>query len=364
MIPLWLAVLAALVPQAPQAPPPAQSNTALIQAARQALAAGPFSVMQKTRTPPSGDKHDFLTLAPYWWPDPAKPGGLPYIRRDGEVNPESKQGTDDDPFVRMHSLASVLAQAYRETGDERFAARAALLLRTWFLDPATRMNPNLTYGQAVPGHNAGRGAGIIATRRLIRVVEAARMIASSPSWTEADRKGLEAWCAAFATWLQTSPNGREEAAAANNHGTWYDAQLVALLLYTNQRAEAARILETDTKRRLASQIAPDGRQPEEIARTRSWSYSVMNLEGWFAVATLAREAGVDLWNYKTKDGRSIRAALDYLVPFVEGQAKWTTQQITPATNEELVPLLRQAAEVWREPAYKTLADRLSDGRPR
>jgi hypothetical protein len=359
-----LVVLATIVMLGAQAPPPTAlppAKARLLQDAAKALTAGPFSVMEKTRVPPSGDRHDFFTLAPYWWPDPARPGGRPYIRRDGEVNPESKQGTDDVAFGRMHGTVFLLAQAYRETQDERYAVRAALLLRAWFLDPATRMNPNLTYGQAVPGRNDGRGAGIITTRRLVRVIEAVRMIAGSPSWTDADRKGLDSWCAAYARWLQTSPNGRDEARAANNHGTWYDAQLVALLLHTGQRAEAAQILDGRTKRRLAGQIQPDGRQPEELARTRSWDYSVMNLEGWFTVAALAREAGVDLWTYATKDGRSVRAALDYLVPFAAGEEKWPHTQIAPATNDDLVALLQQAADVWRAPAYRALADRLGAG---
>ena len=330
----------------------------LVRAAEQALAAGPFSVMQKTRVPPSGDKHDFLSLAPYWWPDPARPGGMPYLRRDGEVNPDSRRGTDDGPFAQMHEAVSTLAEAYRATKDERYAARAALLLRAWFLDPATRMNPHLDYGQAVPGLNSGRGAGIIATRRLVRVIDAERAIAASPSWSAGDRTGLRTWCAAYATWLRTSKNGREEAAAKNNHGTWYDAQLLALLFFTGQPDEARSVIETTSKRRLAAQIEPDGRQPEELRRTRAWSYSVMNLDGWFTLARLAGDAGVDLWNYRTGDGRSLRVALNYLVPFAEGVAKWPYKQITPFETNGLVPLIRQAAVVWKSDRYAAIADRL------
>jgi hypothetical protein len=332
--------------------------------AERAFTAGPFSVMQKTRVAPSGDKHDFLSIAPYWWPDPDKAGGLPYIRRDGEVNPESRVGTDDGPFGRMVDALRVLAGAYRAFGEERFAARAALLLRTWFLDPATRMHPHLDYGQAVPGRNQGRGAGIIATRRLAWVVEASRHLAGSPAWTDADRRGLHDWCAAYARWLQTSANGKDEAAAANNHGTWYEVQLVALQLHIGQQQEARARVETRVKERLAAQIEPDGRQPHELARTRAWSYSVMNLEGWFAIAQLGREVGVNLWNYRTPDGRSLRGALDYLVPFAAGQATWTHRQITPYDPAALAPLLRQAAVEWRDPAYAALADRLEAAGPK
>ena len=283
--------------------------------------------------------------------------GLPYIRRDGEVNPESKRDTDDGPFAEMQVAVTTLVDAYREAHDERFSARAALLLRVWFLDTATRMNPSLEYGQAVPGRNSGRGAGIISTRRLVPVVDAARSLEASSAWTAEDRAGLRAWCAAYATWLQSSKHGRDESAAPNNHGTWYDAQLAALLMYTGRQDVARHLLET-SKQRLASQIEPNGQQPRELARTRSWSYSVMNLEGWFTVARLAEEAGVDVWNFRTGDRRSLRAALDYLVPFAAGDATWPHLQITPFERGALVPLLDQAARAWDHPAYRVLAERL------
>jgi hypothetical protein len=60
----------------------------------------PASVMDKTRTAASGDKHDYFSFAPYWWPDPKKSDGLPYIRDDGRENPDSKRGTDSGAFSR------------------------------------------------------------------------------------------------------------------------------------------------------------------------------------------------------------------------------------------------------------------------
>lgn len=336
----------------------AEARSALMRSAEEAMRLGPFSVMQKTRVPPSGDRHDFFSLAPYWWPDPAKPKGLPYIRRDGEVNPESKRDVDDVLFDRMHTSVTTLALAYRAGGEERFAARAALLLRVWFLDPATRMNPNLDYGQAVPGLNDGRGEGIIVTRRLTGMLDAVRSLEVSPAWTATDKAGLKAWCVDFTIWLRTSRNGRAEAAAKNNHGTWYDAQLVALLLYADRRDEARTVIETSTRQRLAAQIEPDGRQPRELQRTRAWSYSVMNLDGWFTLARLADQVGIDLWHYRTKDGRSLQAALDYLVPFADRTKKWPHSQITPFETNGLVGLLQQAAVIWKSDRYAVLASRL------
>src|SRR5207302_521491 len=53
-----------------------------------ALTAGPWAVTDKTQVPPSGDKHDYLSQAPYWWPNPNTPDGCPYIRKDGQRNPD------------------------------------------------------------------------------------------------------------------------------------------------------------------------------------------------------------------------------------------------------------------------------------
>jgi hypothetical protein len=89
----------------------------------------------------------------------------------------------------------------------------------------------------------------------------------------------------------------------------------------------------------------------------------MNLEGWFTLARLGREVGVDLWNVRTSDGRSLRAALDYLVKFARDGSKWPHQQITSFDSGPLVPLLREAAVEWRDASYAALADRLSGGPP-
>src|SRR5205809_6157090 len=168
--------------------------------AQEALSEGPFSVVNKERTPPSGDKHDYMSQAPYFWPDPKKLDGLPYIRRDGERNPEINKITDHRTLDEMESATRTLSLAYYFTGDERYAAKGAQLLRAWFLDPATRMNPNLQYAQFIPGVNTGRGIGLIETRGLADGVDAIGLLAGSKAWTSADQRGLEEWYAKFLQW--------------------------------------------------------------------------------------------------------------------------------------------------------------------
>jgi hypothetical protein len=330
--------------------------------ARKALAVAPMSVMDKRVTPPSGDKHDYVSQAPYWWPDPSKPGGKPYIRKDGERNPEINAITDRDNLGRLGDAVSTLGLAYAYTGREEYAAHAATLTRAWFLDPATRMNPHLRYGQYVPGINEGRGIGIIETRNLPELLDGILLISSSRAWTKADEDGLQAWMRAYLTWLLDSPHGREEAKNGNNHETWYDVQVTSLALYTGQIDLARRTVEGG-KARIAAQFEPDGRLPRELERTRSWHYSQFNIVAFMDLATLGERVGVDLWNYRTSDGRSIRQGVDYLVPYATGGRKWPFDQITPFTPGTMHEILRRAALAWHEPAYAALATQTGGGSP-
>jgi hypothetical protein len=331
--------------------------------AKKALAIKPMSVMDKGITPPTGDKHDYMSQAPYWWPDPSKPDGKPYLRKDGERNPEISKITDRDNLGRLGNAVTTLALAYAYTGHEAYAMHAARLMRVWFLDPATRMNPHLNFGQYIPGINQGRGIGIIETRSLPDMLDGLLLISSSPAWTKADEAGLQAWMRAYLSWLIESTHGQEESKNGNNHETWYDVQVVGLALYTGQADVARRTLD-GSRARIGRQIEPDGRQPRELERTRSFDYSEFNIAAFMDLATLGTHAGIDLWNYRTADGRSIRQALDFMVPYAAGARKWTFDQITPFSPSTIHRILRRGAVAWQEPKYKALADKIDGGGPR
>ncbi len=327
--------------------------------AAEALKAGPFSVMNKKLTPPSGDKHDYMSLGPYWWPDPNKPDGLPYIRRDGQVNPETRT-TDTDRLAlgQMSDAVETLSLAWYLTDHRPYAEHATKLLRVWFLDEATAMNPNLEFGQAIPGRSLGRETGIIDTARLTRIVDAVGLLESSDAWTPAERSGMRRWCTEYLKWLRTSKHGQGEQKQTNNHGTWYDAQVVSLSLFLGQAAPARTILEQVKSRRIDKQIEPDGRQPRELARTKSLGYSTMNLDALFRLATMGQRVGVDLWHHESADGRSIRKALDYLAPYADPERKWPHEQIIESPPTGLFALLRRGSIVYGDQRYEALIEKI------
>ena len=331
--------------------------------ARKALGAGPFSVVSKSATPPSGDRRDYMSQAPYFWPDPKRPGGLPYVRRDGERNPEIDKITDHREMDGMVEAVSTLALAYYLKGDEAYASKAAALLRAWFIDPATKMNPNLQYAQYVPGVNTGRGIGLIETRGLTRVVDAVGLLDGSKAWTKEDQRGVESWYAEFLRWMLESRNGREEAAAKNNHGTYYDVQVASYALFVGKAGLAKSVAEGARLKRIAVQIEPDGRLPLELARTRPWNYSVMNLDGLLTLAELGESVGVDLWHYQTRDGRGLRRALEYLHPFAVADAKWPQSDSGDWRPGALFPLLRRAAARYGDERFDSLMRKVPAAEP-
>jgi len=332
---------------------------AAIAQADQALAAGPFSVTQKTIAPPSGDKHDYMSWAPYFWPNPNTPNHLPYIRRDGEHNPEIKQIPDHDNMGKMCSTVRTLALAYYLTGHEEYAARAALLLRTWFTDPATKMNPNLEFAQGIRGVNTGRGSGLIESRVLTQVVDAVGLLDGSKNWTARDHQALEQWFTQFLAWMRTSQHGQEESLAKNNHGSYYDEQIADFALFVGKRDIAEEVLKNVPQRRIATQIQPDGTQPLELARTNSWGYSNFNLRALTELAILGNQVGVDLWHFESPDGRSMRKALDYLLPYATGAKPWPYKQISEMRGSDLAEPLLEAAKAFHNPDYEAAAKKLS-----
>lgn len=331
------------------------ARRALMSRAQGALRRGPYTVVDKTRSPASGDKHDYMSIGPYWWPDPERPDGLPYIRRDGRVNPErSTNAFDVTDLEAMSRDVEALALAYYFTGDERYATKAAELVRVWFLAPDTRMNPNLTHAQAVPGREAGRAEGVIDAHRLVRVVEALGLLDVSPALTDAERMGLRDWFAELVQWMATSPNGRAERAATNNHGVYYDMLVSHFALYAGMDDAARAILSRFGERRLAPQIEPDGRLPQELARTRSLHYSTWTLTSAFDAAQLGQCVGVDLWAFRTADGRSLRAAVEFLAGWAGREQDWSWPELDKTQTEGLYEVLLRGAWAWSD---ETLAEK-------
>jgi hypothetical protein len=317
----------------------------LLSQANSFLSLRPTSVIENGEIPASDDKHDFLSLAPYRWPDPDKPDGLPYVNYDGKLNPEVHSVPDKKNIDDMVYRVKILSLAYFFTENPQYASKAVELLRVWFLNNSTGMNPNLQYAEVVRGENNNNGTmrGILHGKYLPDVIDSIRLIQRSPSWSKQDQQGMELWFSKYLDWLMYSEHGDEERRQPNNHGTWYRIQASAIALFLNKTEIATSLLRDVWDELISQQIEPDGSLHYEINRKNSLDYSTFNVLGLFRLATMGEQLGIDLWNRKTSEGAGLQKTLDYLLPSLLGKETWPHSQIKLIDRKNMVDLLCRAA---------------------
>lgn len=291
----------------------------VVHAAEAALPNAPRTLTSVRNPRSAGGPHDFSSEGDYWWPDPKKPGG-PYIRRDGLTNPDNFTAHRSLMFALARDVGALTA-AYDLTGDERFAAAAVRHLRVWFVDPATRMNPNLLYAQSISGVATGRGIGIIDTLHLAEVALGVEALRGSASLTAADDAALTGWFRDYLHWMRTHPYGLDEMRQENNHGTCWVLQAACFARLTRDQAVLAECRER-FKTVLLAQMDADGSYPRELARTKPYGYAIFNLDVMAATAVVLSTSGEDLMRYALPDGRSMLRAVAWLAPYLADKAKW------------------------------------------
>ncbi len=322
----------------------------VIKLAEEFLDAPLSTVMDKTKMPPSLSKHDYISLARYWWPNPNKPNGIPYIRKDGLTNPETFK--EDYDYLRMYKMTTAcksLSFAYFLTKDERYATKAIQWIRAWFIDPKTKMNPNMKYAQGIPGKTDGRAEGIIEVWEFVELFESCKFLESSLAWNSTVKSELKEWASSYLSWLLKSNKGIQESQAANNHGTWYDVQVIYFALYTGDFVAAKQQINSKTLGRIDLQILEDGSQPKELSRKRSFHYCCFNLKGFFFCAYLAEKVGINLWAHP-----SVESALKWLVPYAKEESPWINEDVEPLQPKSLAHILPLAARIYSNPRYMEL----------
>lgn len=300
----------------------------LVSLADDDLLLKPPTVMTKEYIPASGSKHDYVSLARYAWPDETQPNGLPYVMRDGVSNPELKK-FDRNKLSAMANAVYRLSLAYYFSGEEKYAQKATELIRVWFIDKKTKVNPNLRFAQHVPGKADGRCYGVIDAYSYVKMLDGVQLLEKSKSFTQKDSKLLKAWFSQLLKWLLTHPQAIEESYQKNNHATAYDVQVAAYALYTGNKKVFSDIVDNFPKRRIATQIMPDGKQPYELRRTLAFGYSQFNLKHIIDLMLMIKHQGVDFRQYCVSGEHSFFKAMDFLAPYMgKSVSDWPYQQIS------------------------------------
>lgn len=318
----------------------------------------PYSVMDKKLTPPSGSKHDYVSMGRYWWPDPTKADGLPYIRKDGQSNPELKQ-LDRERMGSMMDAVVRLALMYYYSDEEKYAQKAIHLLRVWFLNEDTKMNPNMEFGQYVPGHNnnKGRAEGVLDTYGMVKMLSGVTYLQSSPAMTDTDWKGLQKWFNDYLDWMLTSEQGISEGRAVNNHAIAYDLQVVAFAQFTGRDKIAQKVIDEFLSKRVFKQVKEDGSQPKELARQTGFGYSNYNIEHMLEMCMLAGEVGKQMFVENNGGKCSIDGSIEYMSQYLgKPQSEYPYQQIKEwdGVQNDLAWILHRSTLLKPNAAYKEM----------
>jgi len=317
-----------------------------------------YSVMQKKHVSPTGNKHDYMSMAPYTWPNPNTPNGLPYITRDGERNPELNE-YDRNPLGNMCTMVVDLSLAHFFSGKREYADKAAEQIRVWFLNPETKMNPHLSYAQFIPGVNEGKGRsyGIIDVYSFLEMLDAVALLQYANALGSEDIAALQSWFTEFLQWLTTNEMGLAEKNAQNNHSIAYDATCTRFALFVNDTLLLNTILSEFPEKRLYKQIQPDGRQPQELQRTLAFHYTLYNIDHMLDICQMAGKQGEILYHTRSDDGRSIGKAIEFIAPYLgKPQSEFPYQQIHSwdAVQNYLCWILKRASYFDNTKGYKDL----------
>lgn len=276
--------------------------------------------------------NDYYSDSPYWWPVEGEPN-LPYIRRDGERNPDRFMEHKNELSKFYKGILALTFYNYFSE-NSNYEEKVNDLLKIWFIDKSTMMNPNLKYSQLIRNRTRARGVGIIDGRRLAILTEAILLLKNYGKIDKKVYNGIKEWYAEYLDWLSTSFYGLDEKNRGNNHGAWWGVQISAISSFLQIEDNIKFIASHSKQFLLDNQIDSNARQPLEEERTRSLDYSVFNLTAHSYISTSLLKHDIDNWNYVNKNGKTLVNVIDYLLPFIESPNNWKIKQINKYNNSK------------------------------
>lgn len=149
------------------------------------------------------------------------------------------------------------------------------------------------------------------------MLDAVRIVERGSFLSEQESADLRVWFTEYMEWLETSEMGTKEYTAANNHGLYYDVQLVAIAAFVNKPERMMWYLDRSISRML-THFEETGEMPHEMDRPICEHYQMFTLQGWTTLSRLSESVyGRTLWDqFKNDDGASIMCrAAEFSIPY-------------------------------------------------
>ncbi len=261
-------------------------------------------VTDKNFTAPSGDTHDYYSVAPHY-----SSAGLKY---DSYTNDEDrvKKCSDAEAFrnfawrVYAYSVGGVILR------QPQLSQKAVNLIKSWFVDSKTKMNPNVRYAQIIPRSDKINEVGVIELRQLINVVSAAKVLLICGALEGSELQMIKNWIQLFLDDCDNCAIREKALQRKNNIGTWSAVLFGTLDLFCDRYPRSFSIAYQAAER-LGQQLGPFSVQLNEIGRAMPLHYCLFNLAAWFELSQLCREFGIDLYRFSGVHNESLRNALQF-----------------------------------------------------
>lgn len=273
----------------------------------------------------SGNPHNYESLAYYAWPNPDDPRA-PYIYKDGMPSPEYNN-YDGIKLSRLKDHVRVLTEAFTATGDKRYLTSCTEQLNIWFVDKETVMNPNLNYGQFIPGdsrNGLGHTGAVSEAYNFVYILDYIDELNECNALPTSLNKKMRKWFGKLLVWLRTSDLGLEMNGVADNHAVMYDVLSYRIAQYVNDKKTKRVIRNGFRQKRLATQIAADGRQTRELLRTKSMMYSIYNLQH---IVYFCRMLEKDNIHFYSENRDYIDVAMQFVGSCIENCDSYPYQEI-------------------------------------
>jgi len=317
-------------------------------------APAPLTALPCSRSP--GTPHDYYSEAEDYWPNPADSAGA-FISRVGFVNPDAFVA-HRDALLSFCICVPSLTAAFVITKDARYARHAVEHLKVWFVDPATRMNPSVLFGQTVRPAKTGRFEGIVEVVHLAEVVRCIPFLSGSDALGEGDRSALLKWFSEYFEWLSTSRTAGLARDSKNHHGTsWLlQASSIAHLTLNEDDAALTALRHQFKSVTIRAQIVADGTFPHELTTPNPYRNTLFNLDMFAAICLLLSTRFETVWDYELQDGPGVRTVMARLYPFILDRGMWPYRADAKYFTDLPIrpPSLLFAARAYGRPEYASL----------
>jgi Alginate lyase len=314
----------------------------------------PLTTLPCSRSP--GTPHDFYSETEDYWPDSSNPTG-PFVVRTGSLNPDAFTA-HRDALLDLCICVPALTAAFVLTNESRYAQQALTHLRVWFVDPVTRMTPNLLYGQTIPPAKTGRPEGVVEAVHLAEVVQCIPFLSNSELFTESDRATVQKWFADYFEWLNTSRLAGLARDTKSHHGTsWLlQAAAIAHLSQVTDDAPLTTLRHQFKSNSIRAQIVADGTFPHELTTPNPYRNTLFNLDMFAGICVLLSTRFESVWDYELQDGPGMRTVIARLYPYILNRGAWPYRADAAHFNDLPIrpPSLLFAARAYSRPEYAEL----------